>query len=101
VPLEIFPNTFKDETTRKIWERNFIKKGLSREIQERAKAEMVLLFSTNHFPYLQQIFGKTLKPLKGKRKGEYRIKVDNQYRICFKWKDNRPYDIEFNKHYWD
>jgi len=99
--LEIFPDTFKDETTQKIWEREFIKKGLSREIQERAKAEMVLLFSTNHFPYLQQIFGKTLKPLKGGRKGEYRIKVDNQYRICFKWKDNRPYDIEFNKHYWD
>ncbi|CAI2196854.1 16061_t:CDS:2, partial [Funneliformis geosporum] len=64
--------------------RDFIKKGLDRAIQERAKAEMVLLFSTNHFPYLQQIFGKTLKPLKGGRKGEYRIKVDNQYRICFK-----------------
>ncbi|MCE8163029.1 MAG: type II toxin-antitoxin system RelE/ParE family toxin [Candidatus Moeniiplasma glomeromycotorum] len=99
--LEIFPDTFKDETTRKIWERDFIKKGLSQEIQERAKVEMVLLFSTNYFPYLKQIFGKILKPLKGNRRGEYRIKVDNQYQICFKWKDGRPYEIEFNKHYWD
>ena len=76
-----------------------MKKGLSQEIQERAKAELVLLFSTSHFPYLQEIFGKDLKPLKGELKGQYRIKVNNQYRICFKWKDGRPYEIWFNKHY--
>jgi len=51
----------------------------------------------------EEVLGKkNYKPLKGKRKGQYAIRVNDQYRLCFRWgKDNHAYDVEVNKHYWD
>jgi len=100
---EIYEDTFKDKDTRKIWERSFLKKGLSLEIQERAYKKLVPLFAFGYnLEEIEKFFGpKNFERLKGDRKGQCAIKVNDQYRICFKWKDGRPHDIELNKHYWD
>ena len=95
--------TFKDKITKKIWEGNFLKKGLSKEIQQRALDEMFLLFSFGtSLERLGAIFGsKNFKSLKGDRKEQHSIRVNDQYRLCFKWENNRIKELEFNKHYWD
>jgi len=38
--------------------------------------------------------GNNLEALKGDRKGQFSIRVNGQYRICFKWKDGDAYDVE-------
>ena len=38
--------------------------------------------------------GNRLEALKGNRKGQYSIRINDQFRICFKWKDNDAYDVE-------
>jgi proteic killer suppression protein len=49
---------------------------------------------------IEKLFGsKNFEHLKGERDDECSIRVNKQYRICFKWKPTRPYEIEFNKHY--
>lgn len=35
-----------------------------------------------------------LEGLSGKRKGQYSIRINQQYRICFVWKDGNAYDVE-------
>ena len=35
-----------------------------------------------------------LEALKGKRKGQYSIRVNDKYRICFVWEDDEPEDVE-------
>ncbi|MDS1140081.1 type II toxin-antitoxin system RelE/ParE family toxin [Pusillimonas sp. SM2304] len=35
-----------------------------------------------------------LEALKGNRKGQYSIRINDQWRICFKWQDGRAYDVE-------
>ena len=35
-----------------------------------------------------------LEPLEGKRKGEYSIRVNDQWRICFVWRNGNAYDVE-------
>jgi proteic killer suppression protein len=35
-----------------------------------------------------------LENLKGDRKGEHSIRINNQWRICFVWKDNNAYEVE-------
>ena len=38
--------------------------------------------------------GNRLEALKGDRKGQHFIRINNQFRICFIWKDNDAYDVE-------
>jgi proteic killer suppression protein len=38
--------------------------------------------------------GNRLETLKGDRKGQYSIRINDQYRICFTWKDGSAYDVE-------
>ena len=38
--------------------------------------------------------GNRLEALKGDRKGQHSIRINDQYRICFIWTDNGPFDVE-------
>jgi len=38
--------------------------------------------------------GSRLEVLSGDRKGEFSIRINEQYRICFKWSESGPYDVE-------
>jgi proteic killer suppression protein len=38
--------------------------------------------------------GNRLEALKGNRTGSYSIRINDQWRICFRWKDDGPYDVE-------
>jgi len=38
--------------------------------------------------------GNRLEALSGNRKGEYSIRINQQYRICFKWGENGPFEAE-------
>ena len=38
--------------------------------------------------------GNRLEVLSGDRKGEFSIRINEQYRICFKWGESGPYDVE-------
>ncbi len=38
--------------------------------------------------------GNRLEKLKGDREGQYSIRINDQYRICFTWQDGNAYDVE-------
>lgn len=38
--------------------------------------------------------GNRLEPLKGKRSGQYSIRINDQYQICFHWSDSGAEDVE-------
>jgi hypothetical protein len=38
--------------------------------------------------------GNMLEPLRGKRRGQYSIRINDQFRICFVWKEDGAYDVE-------
>ncbi len=39
--------------------------------------------------------GNKLEALKGDRKGQHSIRINDQWRICFRWDDGNVYDVEF------
>jgi proteic killer suppression protein len=39
--------------------------------------------------------GNKLEALKGDRKGQHSIRVNEQWRICFRWENGHAYDVEF------
>jgi proteic killer suppression protein len=38
--------------------------------------------------------GNRLESLRGDRKGQYSIRVNDQWRVCFKWRDGHAYEVE-------
>jgi len=43
--------------------------------------------------------GNRLEALSGGRKGQHSVRINDQYRICFTWKEDGPHDVEITKHY--
>ncbi len=43
--------------------------------------------------------GNLLEPLQGDRQGQHSIRINDQYRICFTWKEEGAHEVEITKHY--
>jgi proteic killer suppression protein len=43
--------------------------------------------------------GNRLEPLKGDRKGQHSIRINDQDRICFVWRDGNAYDVEITDYH--
>jgi toxin HigB-1 len=43
--------------------------------------------------------GNRLEALQGNRQGLHSIRINDQYRVCFTWKEDGLYDVEITKHY--
>jgi len=43
--------------------------------------------------------GNRLEPLKGDRKGQYSIRINDQYRICFGWTEQGAIDVEITDYH--
>ncbi len=59
-----------------------------------ASRKLDQLDSVNALDQLRIPPGNQLETLAGDRQGQYSIRINNQYRICFVWKDNEPDQVE-------
>ena len=85
--------TFRNKETEKIFNRRFSRK-LSQNIQHLARRKLVILDAATELNALRVPPGNRLETLKGDRKGQHSIRINDQWRICFKWKAGDAYDVE-------
>jgi proteic killer suppression protein len=85
---------FKDEMTATIFEGTTLK-GISLELAKQAKKKIVLLITATRLDDLRVPPGNRLEKLEGDRKGQYSIRVNDQWRICFIWGDGQADEIEW------
>jgi proteic killer suppression protein len=60
------------------------------------------LFALNNARALTDLLvppGNRLESLYGDRAGQHSIRINDQYRVCFTWKEDGPYNVEITKHY--
>ena len=81
----------RDRETQKLLERRFSKKWQA--IEESARVRLDLLDTAVSLNDLR-LPGLRLEALKGDRKGQYSIRINDQYRICFEWRDGDAYCAE-------
>ena len=65
-----------------------------RSIETVALRKLIQLNQARSLRDLAAIPGNRLEALKGKRKGHHSIRVNDQYRICFVWRDGDAHDVE-------
>ena len=85
--------SFKCKETEKIW-RGHISRKLPRDIQEMALRKLRLIEASMKIEDLRIPPSNRLESLKGKRKGQHSIRINQQWRICFEWKDTNAMIVE-------
>jgi proteic killer suppression protein len=84
---------FRYQETEKVW-KGELSLQLARDIQQTARRKLRILNNAKQLSDLRIPPNNRLEALKGNRKGEYSIRINKQWRICFKWQDNDAYDVE-------
>jgi proteic killer suppression protein len=67
---------------------------LPQNIQHLAHRKLIILDAATELNILRVPPGNRLEALKSDRKGQHSIRINDQWRICFKWKDGDAYDVE-------
>jgi toxin HigB-1 len=85
--------TFRDKETEKIFNR-LLSRKLPQNIQHLARRKLVILDAATELNALRVPPGNRLEALIGDRRGQHSIRINDQWRICFKWKGDDAYDVE-------
>ena len=83
---------FKCKDTERLYNRKFVKKFSGIERQALMKLDRV--DATPLLSDLTALPGNRFEALTGDRDGQFSVRVNDQYRVCFKWKEDNAFDVE-------
>ena len=69
-------------------------RSLPSEIQKRARDRLRMIDAADHLEDLRSPPGNRLYALKENRIGQHSVSINDQWRICFVWKDGDAHDVE-------
>jgi proteic killer suppression protein len=85
--------SFKSKEAEKIYQGRHSKR-VPKDIQRIAARKLEMLAAASELKSLRIPPSNRLEKLKGKRVGQYSIRVNDQWRICFIWKAGDAYEVE-------
>ena len=85
--------SFADKEAEKLFQRQFSRK-LPQNIQLTARMKLEILDAAETLDDLRVPPGNRLEKLSGSRSGQYSIRINNQWRICFVWRNGDAHDVE-------
>ena len=85
--------SFKDKETEKLFNRHFSKK-IPHHLHHLARRKLIMLDAAPELNALRIPPGNRLEALKGDRKGQHSIRINDQWRVCFRWQTGDAYDVE-------
>jgi len=84
--------SFGDKDAEMIWEGRPSRR-LPGDIQCIARRKLRMLNNSVRLDDLRIPPANRLEALKGQRKGQYSIRINDQWRVCFRWKDGDAFDV--------
>jgi proteic killer suppression protein len=84
--------SFRDPDTRALYEGRRVRRfdGIAAQAQRRLN----LLDNATELRDLAGLPSNRLEALKGDRKGQYSVRINEQWRICFEWRQDGPHEVE-------
>ena len=86
--------TFRDKRTAAIFMGEEIR-AVQTRLQQRVRMKLLMLDRAQTLNDLLSPPGNRLEKLRGDRAGQHSIRVDRQWRICFRWQAGEAFDVEF------
>ena len=85
--------SFKDSETARVFRRRFSRR-LPQDVQRAALRRLTYLHAAKDINDLRSPPANRLEKLYGDREGQYSIRINDQWRICFEWLDGDAFDVE-------
>ena len=85
--------SFRDKETERLW-RSGRSRRLPSDLQLRAFKKLAMLNAAVALDNLKVPPGNQLEALRGDRTGQHSIRVNDQYRVCFVWRDGNALEVE-------
>jgi proteic killer suppression protein len=85
--------TWANSETEQIWNGHFVRK-FPNDMQRTAKRKLVHINSAQVLEDLRIPPGNRLEKLSGDRKGCWSIRINDQWRICFKWDNGNAFEVD-------
>lgn len=89
---------FRDKETERIFER-LPSRRLHPDVQRMALRRLLILDAAESLDDLRVPPGNRLEPLSGSRKGQHSIRINDQWRICFVWREGDAYEVEITDYH--
>jgi proteic killer suppression protein len=85
--------SFRDRDVERLFRREPVR-AVPRDVQRTALRKLVLLDAADSLADLRVPPGNRLEKLSGDRTGQYSIRINDQWRVCFRWKAGEAHDVE-------
>ena len=85
--------SYRDRDTQAVAERRRVGK-FSQEVQRQAQRKLMVLNNAQNLNDLRIPPGNRLEALVGDRAGQYSIRINDQWRLCFVWRDGGAHMVE-------
>jgi proteic killer suppression protein len=85
--------SFRDKETERLW-RSGKSRRLPAGLERRAFKKLAIVNAAVTLDNLKVPPGNQLEALRGDRAGQYSIRINDQYRVCFLWRDGNAFEVE-------
>lgn len=90
--------SFAGKDTESVWNRIRVRRW-SDEAQRAAYRKLLILDAAETLEDLKVPPGNRLEKLSGDRRGQYSIRINDQWRICFEWRNGDAYEVEITDYH--
>jgi len=91
--------TFADAETRRFWETGKSRRRPPSSLREVTQRRLQMLHAAMDLNDLRSPPGNRLERLHGDRAGQHSIRINDQFRICFVWKDGNAFGVEITDYH--
>ncbi len=84
--------SFRCIATERLFRRDSLRRF--KTIERSALRKLDMLDAAPDIRTLSMLPGNRLERLKGDRKGQYSVRINDQWRICFEWREGHAYEVE-------
>ncbi len=85
--------SFGSKETEKVWD-GFVSRKLPREIQDIARRKLRMINNSRNISDLRIPPANRLEKLKGDRRDWYSVRINDQWRIIFRWKNASAFEVQ-------
>lgn len=85
--------SFRDRETERVWKGD-VSRRFPGAIQDVARRKLRMLSNAQDLRDLRVPPGNRLEALKGERKGQHSIRINERWRVCFRWSGGNAHEVE-------
>jgi toxin HigB-1 len=89
--------TFGDSDTERLFRGESVRRFQA--VERVARRKLAMLAAARELRDLSAAPGNRLEKLRGTRRGQYSIRINDQWRVCFAWRDGNAYDVEITDYH--